>query len=192
MFRVRGQLGDAVQDKLRSRRLCDVVYRWTAEGENKIYKRVNNALRRLNGAQPRMCSPLYANTERLVMAVRLLHDEDAGINRVFRGVGNDLCNVNFYRSAQRKQKRVQWNQFSSTSLDRDQALAFAGDNGVLFNIKRDSRHAAAAQISKLSLFPDEAEVLLLPMMQFDVLGVHSRDRYTEVVLREIAHYPGEL
>lgn len=126
------------------------------------------------------------------MAVRLLFDSTAGICKVYRGVGGEHVNVDFYREQQRNRARVQWNSFTSTSLSREVALEFAGDDGVLFVITRDPEHAAAADIHTYSQFPNEQEVLLLPMQVFDVQGVHDRGTHTEIVLREVPYYPAEL
>jgi len=194
MLNVRGRLGAAASDELRSHILCDVVYKYTSEGPQSIYKHVNNTLAlKLEGAQPTRGSGVYFYTEKLTMAIRLLFDSSANIARVFRGLSAEGgVDVDFYRQCQRNGKQVQWNSFTSTSLSRDVALNFARDGGVLFTIKRDPTHAAAADIGAFSQFPNEQEVLLLPMQIFDVVGVHVRDTFSEIVLDEVPHYPQEL
>ena len=85
--------------------------------------------------------------------------------------------------------------FSSTSRSRHVALRFAeaeGDGGVLFVIARDPTHAAAADVSSVSQFPAEQEVLLLPMQVFDVVDVRDCGTHTEIELREVPHYRAEL
>lgn len=194
MYQVRGNLGGAAQDGeiLRSHILNDVLYQYTAEGKRSIYKYVNNTLERLHGKQPKRRSRLESYTTNLVMAVRLLFDSGVNIRKVYRGVSREHVNIDFYKSVQLEGKQLQWNTFVSTSMSRDVALRFAGDRGVLFVITRDPEHAAAAHIAKYSQFPSEEEVLLLPMQVFSVKGVHDRGVHTEIVLREILHYPGEL
>ena len=196
MHLVRGSLGGAARDgEMRSRVLCDVLYKYTAEGDRRksIYKHVNNTLGKLlKGAQPKRRSGLEFYTQKLVMAVRLLFDSNAGIRKVYRGMRGELVDLEFYREKQRSREQVQWNSFTSTSMARDAALNFAGDGGVLFVITRDPEHAAAADIHEYSQFPNEQEVLLLPMQVFDVQGVHDRGGHTEIVLREVPHYPAEL
>ena len=63
---------------------------------------------------------------------------------------------------------------------------------MLFVITRDPTHAAAADVSSVSQFPAEQEVLLLPMQVFDVVDVRDCGTHTEIELREVAHYPVEL
>jgi hypothetical protein len=75
------------------------------------------------------------------------------------------------------------------------ALSFAGSPAapatrLLFVIKRDPSHCAAADISKYSAFPDEQEVLLLPAMRFEVEQIRRHgDGLVEVVLCELATFP---
>ena len=46
---------------------------------------------------------------------------------------------------------------------------------------------------EVSQFPDEQEVLLLPMQVFDVVDVRrDRGTHTEIELREVSHYRAEL
>ena len=63
---------------------------------------------------------------------------------------------------------------------------------MLFVIARRHAHAAAADVSSVSQFPDEQEVLLLPMQVFDVVDVRDCGTHTEIELCEVAHYPAEL
>ena len=193
MYNVRGNLGGAAKDGgLHSRSLSDVLYRYTAEGPRSIYKHVNNTLgRKLQGEQPRKGSGLYFYTVKLVSAVRLLYDGSADTSKVYRGVSRKKVDVAFYEQAKRDGEQVQWNAFTSTSRSREVALRFA-EAGVLFVITRDPTHAAAADVSSVSQFPAEQEVLLLPMQVFDVVDVHDCGTHTEIELREVAHYPVEL
>jgi len=193
MYNVRGLLGDAAESgEPRSQELNAILYRYTMEGDTSIYKHVNYTLAfKLQGEQPTRGSGVYFYTEKLTSAIRLLWAPD--IDRIYRGVSASIdVDVDFYRDAQRTATQVQWTAFSSTSLSRDVALTFAGPGGVLFTINRDSQHAAAADISRVSQFPNEQEVLLLPMARFNVLSIHIKDVYTEIVLREVSTYPGEL
>ena len=195
MYNVRGNLSGAVKDGgLHSHSLSHVLYRYTAEGPMSIYKHVNNTLgRTLQGEQPRKGSGLYFYTVKLVSAVRLLYDGAADISEVYRGVSRNKVDVAFYEQAKRDGEQVQWNAFTSTSRSRDVALRFAkreGDGGVLFVITREPTHAAAADVRSVSQFPDEQEVLLLPMQVFDVVDVRDCRTYTEIELREKPHYPG--
>ena len=197
MYNVRGNLGGAAKDGgLHSRSLSDVLYRYTAEGPRSIYKHVNNTLgRKLQGEQPRKGSGLYFYTVKLVSAVRLLYDGSADTSKVYRGVSRKKVDVAFYEQAKRDGEQVQWNAFTSTSRSREVALRFAkreGDGGVLFVIARRHAHAAAADVSSVSQFPDEQEVLLLPMQVFDVVDVRDCGTHTEIELREVAQYPVEL
>ena len=196
MYNVRGNLGGAAKGGLRSRSLSDVLYRYTAEGPRSIYKHVNNTLgRKLQGEQPRKGSGLYFYTEKLVSAVRLLYDGSADNSEVYRGMSRKKVDVAFYEQAKRDREQVQWNAFTSTSRSRDVALRFAkreGDGGVLFVIARDPTHAAAADVSSESQFPDEKEVLLLPMQVFDVVDVRDCGTHTEIELCEDPHYRAEL
>ena len=193
MYNVRGNLGGAAKDGgLHSRSLSDVLYRYTAEGPRSIYKHVNNTLgRKLQGEQPRKGSGLYFYTVKLVSAVRLLYDGSADTSKVYRGVSRKKVDVAFYEQAKRDGEQVQWNAFTSTSRSREVALRFA-EAGVLFVITRDPTHAAAADVSSVSQFPAEQEVLLLPMQVFDVVDVRDCGTHTEIELREVAHYPVEL
>ena len=129
-------------------------------------------------------------TIQLVMAIRLLWSEDQGLSKVYRGVpGVDL---GIYQRAKSAGTLVQWEAFSSTSTIRNVAMEFAGEGGTVFVIRRDPKHAAAADVSEYSSFPRENEILLLPRMRFRVLDIHLRDRYSEVVLEEMRVYPTAL
>ena len=118
------------------------------------------------------------------MAVRLLWSED-GPTKVYRGVRSDLVNLAIYERAKASGRLVQWDAFSSTSTERDVADYFRGNGGVIFVIRRDPDHAAAAEISRYSQFPNEDEVLLLPGMRFHVRDIHRRETFTEIVLDEV-------
>ena len=193
MYNVRGLLGDAAESgEPTSQELNAVLYRYTMEGEHSIHKHVNITLAlKLQGEQPTRGSGVYFYTEKLTSAIRLLWAPD--IVRVYRGLSDSIdADVDLYRNAQRTGTQVQWTAFSSTSLSREVAISFAGTDGVLFTINRDPQHASAADISRVSQFPNEQEVLLLPMACFNVLSIHVKDGYTEVVLREVRTYPEEL
>ena len=94
-----------------------------------------------------------------------------------------------YERAQRSGGFVRWYAFSSTSVDRSVAEAFARADGAIFIIIRDPQHAAAADVSKCSYYPDEQEILMLPEQAFRVLAVRRVNDLTEVELHEMNRFP---
>ena len=191
MYKVRGRESDAAMSGLRTKYLREVVYRYTQEGGRSIYQMLNRMLARAKGRDLKDTTKAREWAIRLVMAVRLLWSEE-GPSKLYRGVRN--ANVDIYERAKASGIPVQWDAFSSTSTSRKVANYFRGDGGVLFVIRRDPSHVAAAEIAEYSNFPNEEEVLLLPGMRFHVTNVQHKqaERLTEVVLEEIKVYPTEL
>ena len=189
MYRVRTLEGDAANSELRTRSLREIVYRYTQQSGRSIYQMLNRMLAKAKGHDLKDTTKARDWTINLVMAVRLLWSEE-GPSKVYRGVRN--ADLLIYQRAKASGELVQWDAFSSTSTSREVAERFRGKQGVLFVVRRDPNHAAAADISEYSQFPNEHEVLLLPQMRFRVLDIHQKDGFTEVVLKEMAVYPREL
>lgn len=189
MYRVRTREGDAANSELKTRGLREIVYRYTQQGGRSIYQMVNRMLAKAKGRDLKDTTKARDWTINLVMAVRLLWSEE-GPSKVYRGVRN--ADLRIYERAKASGELVQWDAFSSTSTSREVAERFRGKHGVLFVVRRDPYHAAAADISEYSQFPDEHEVLLLPQMRFHVLDIHQKDGFSEVVLDESFIYPTEL
>ena len=166
-----------------------IVYRYTQQGEMSIYGMLNRMLARCKGRDLKNTTKARDWAIWLVMAVRLLWSEE-GPSKVYRGVSR--ANLDIYERAKASGTQVLWDAFSSTSTSRDVANRFKGNGGVLFVIRRDPRHAAAADISRYSCFPEEDEVLLLPGMRFHVRDIHRREDFAEVVLDEVSFYPTRL
>jgi hypothetical protein len=191
LFKVRGLEGSACVDGLLSRALRNALHRYTRAGDTSSHARINNALARSQGADLPDDDVRELVIE-LVSAVRLLWTPQ-GASKVYRGLRCD--DVALYEQAKLEGKPVQWDSFTSTSRDRQVALSFAGSPvapapRLLFVIKRDPSHCAAADISKYSAFPDEQEVLLLPAMRFEVEQIRRHgDGLVEVVLRELVTFP---
>ena len=74
--------------------------------------------------------------------------------------------------------QVCWISYSSTTSDNESTLRQFGGEGTLFKISVDS----ARDVSKLSLFPEEREVLLLPNSTFKVVATLSREEARWVTL----------
>lgn len=189
MYRVRTLEGDAATSELRTKNLREVLYRYTQQGGRSIYHMLNRMLERAKGRDLKETTKARDWTINLVMAVRLLWSEE-GPSKLYRGVPN--VDLNIYERAKASGTLVKWDAFSSTSTSREVADSFRGKHGVLFVVRRNPDHAAAADISEYSHFPDEHEVLLLPQMRFRVLDIHKRDGFSEVVLDEVEVYPTEL
>ena len=190
MYKVRTLEGDAANSELRTKGLRNIVYRYTQEGDRSIYKMLNRMLKRAKGRDLKDTTKARDWTINLVMAVRLLWSE-GGPSKVYRGVPN--ADLSTYERVKASGRAVQWDSFSSTSTRRDVAQGFLkGKHGVLFVVRRDPDHAAAADISEYSAFPEENEVLLLPQMKFRVLDIHKRVGFNEVVLEEVKVYSTEL
>jgi hypothetical protein len=191
LFKVRGLEGSACVDGLYSRALRNALHRYTRSGDTSSHARINNALARSQGVDLPDDDVRELVIE-LVSAVRLLWTPH-GASKVYRGLRCD--DVALYEQAKLEGTPVQWDSFTSTSRDRQVALSFAGSPAapatrLLFVIKRDPSHCAAADISKYSAFPDEQEVLLLPAMRFEVEQIRRHgDGLVEVVLCELATFP---
>ena len=188
MYRVRGREGAAVHESLGSRKLRTTLYRYTQQGGRSIYNLVNRILAREKGKDLKD-GPIRDWLIDLVMTVRLLWSAD-GPEKLYRGVPR--ADAQIYRNARSSHMTVEWHALTSTSLDREIALSFAGEAGVLFVIKRDPTHASAADVSQYSQFPDEQEVLLLPSTRFRVVNVQEKKDVTEVVLEEQHVFPTAL
>jgi TPR repeat protein len=101
---------------------------------------------------------------------------------VYRGVKADL------RAQYPKDREVTWFQFSSCSCDIEveQSEQFLGKTGTrtLFSIELTTGRARS--ITKFSLVPSEAEVLLPPNSRFVVLGqLDAGNGLTIITLREL-------
>lgn len=184
MYRVRTCEGEG---ELKANSLVRIVYRYTQEGSMSIYRMLNRMLAKAKGRDLKNTSKARDWAIQLVMAVRVLWSDD-GPSKVYRSVPNATLDI--YDRAKASNSMVQWDAFSSTSASRDVANKFKGSNGVLFVIRRDPNHAAAADISEYSQFPGEQEVLLLPGMRFRVRDINRKDGI--VVLDEEYVYPGAL
>ena len=189
MYRVRTREGDAAKTSLQTTKLRAIVFKYTQEGGRSIYQMLNRMLAKAKGRDLKDTTKAREWCIQLVMAVRLLWSKD-GPSKVYRGVPH--ADLGIYERAKTSGSLVQWDAFTSTSTSRDVANGFRRSNGVLFVIRRDPSHAAAAEISEYSNYPDEAEVLLLPGMRFRVLDIHYKQEGTEVVLEEIKVYPSQL
>lgn len=192
LFKVRGREGAAARDGLASRRLSRTVHRYTRQGSDSIYNPLNRILARAKGRDLPTAGAAGRMREwviDLVSAVRLLHDPSAVSRKpIYRGLPSSTS-LKVYEEAKARAEPVQWHAFASCSRLRSVALGFAGPGGVLFTIRRAPELPTAADISAYSQFPDEHEVLLLPLLAFDVVGMHTRQgddgrAFTEVVLDE--------
>jgi hypothetical protein len=193
MYKVRTREGDAAEMGLHSSELRTIVHRYTQEGRRSIYRVLNSLLRRGKGKDLREGTNSRTWVIKLVMAVRLLWSEEEGPEKVYRGMPS--VNLGVYERAMSSGRAVQWDAFTSTSTSREVATEFAErrGNGVLFVIRRNPSHAAAADIHEYSMWPLEREVLLLPGMRFEVRNIQRKGTLTEVVLDELDDvYPIQL
>ena len=131
----------------------------------------------------------------LVETIRILHC--GTITRVFRGTAMATTQIQKLRDACAKKSVLQWSAFTSTSLSKETACDFA-EHGlsekkpfpVFFDIHRDPSHPTAANVSSLSEYPGEEEVLLVAGVRFKVVEVVGGYRpggpmdWTHVVLKE--------
>jgi hypothetical protein len=101
---------------------------------------------------------------------------------VYRGVKADL------RAQYPKDRKVTWFQFSSCTrgIEVELSAQFCGSSGTrtLFSIELTTGRARS--VTKVSLVPSEAEVLLPPNSRFIVLGQLNADNgLTIITLREL-------
>jgi len=75
---------------------------------------------------------------------------------------------------------IHWSGFTSTSPEKAEAEAFAAGGGILFRIQLLDRKAKARDISELSVFPYEKEVLLLPNFKAVVVS-HGKESGITIV-----------
>jgi hypothetical protein len=101
---------------------------------------------------------------------RVLHPNEIEWMTLYRGDYTSDTNIEEYRRAARdNSKHFKWLPFVSTSRDRKVAEFFAGN--VLYIIKirsYSSNEDRFTDLSEISHFPIEQEILLLPGVQFQV------------------------
>lgn len=96
---------------------------------------------------------------------------------VFRGLKN-FRELSQYP----KNKIICWPTISAMSKHRECALKFTDQTGILFEVEVLS----GRDVSKLSVFPKEAEVLVMPYSHFEVVDVvDSADGPAVVKMREV-------
>jgi len=102
---------------------------------------------------------------------------------VYRG-GNDGIDQQLVHKEYRKGRLIQWSGFSSSTVDRSQALRFVRrDHGVLFKLSV----VTGRDIGPYSFFRKENEILISPRTRFLVTGdVYVDDEgYTCVDMMEV-------
>jgi hypothetical protein len=153
---------------------------YTAEsssGGESPYSACNGALRSANRSK---CDPFVPFIWQLMHAMAKCERYDGG--NVYRGVKADL------KAQYPKDREVTWFQFSSCTCDIEveQSEQFLGKTGTrtLFSIELTTGRARI--ITKFSLVPSEAEVLLPPNSRFKVIGqLDAGNGLTMVQLKEL-------
>jgi hypothetical protein len=107
----------------------------------------------------------------------------AGLRNLEYSKGTCFRGLTNYRdvSEYKKNAFIRWPAFSAMSKDKSKALKFAKNNGLLFEVEVLS----GRDISKLSMYPHEKEVLLMPYSQFEVVDVIEDEVPVVVKLREV-------
>ncbi|CAD8201346.1 unnamed protein product [Paramecium pentaurelia] len=95
----------------------------------------------------------------------------------YRGIKN-YQNTKIYQ----KGKTVQWNEVSSVSLNQKVAQNFSNNKGMIFNVELIS----AKDISNISLYQGEEEVIMYPFSTFVIDKIHVNPNQPHIVtMREL-------
>jgi hypothetical protein len=83
-----------------------------------------------------------------------------------------------------KGRKLYFGKFLSTSIDRNVAEMFAGDNGILFiiNIKNNERSNYCYKINQFSQFNQEEEILITAFALFQITNIVNRNNKCEIYL----------
>lgn len=105
---------------------------------------------------------------------------------LYRGV--DKKCARHVRNRYKQGMRIVWAAFSSAAAEDDIAAQFAENGGIVFRIRLLEEHSNARDISELSMYKEEQEVLLLPNFTCRVdKGPHFVDLVEYVDLVEVSH-----
>lgn len=141
---------------------CLVVSMYTDDSSpTAFYREYNTA------SINRNWQPYRFYTTLLVSAIRkLAHMDPVPPGTIlYRGVS--------FRPVNPTPKRIFWKTFTSTSLSYEISKGFAGANGILMTFQMPPTRFAG-RVRKLSYFPDENEVILLPFEAYDVAGITDK------------------
>jgi len=143
------------------------IFVWTT---NLLYKQINSALG--NGLDIRPWVPF-------------LHHFIWGVKDLYIYVGKGYRGFKKHRNLAEYKvgQTVCWKTISALSKNISVAEAFTDPSGMIFEVEITSAH----DISKLSMFPTEEEVVLLPYSYFDVIEVTDiPGKPAYVKLREVS------
>ena len=178
---------------------------WWYTKNNDLYWMINRALRMMDGD---LIIRLGFFVNDLHREIQQLHQEQFGkhssnkVFTVYRGQG--LSKGDFVEMKKSKGGLMSFNNFLSTSKDRDVSYLFAESNlsnpdliGILFIIKVDpcESTAAFASLHGRSYFPDEDEVLFTMQSVFrieDIKSISDNDRLYEISLELTSDNDKEL
>eukprot|EP01124_Arcella_intermedia_P027430 TRINITY_DN5368_c0_g1_i6.p1 TRINITY_DN5368_c0_g1~~TRINITY_DN5368_c0_g1_i6.p1 ORF type:complete len:326 (+),score=113.74 TRINITY_DN5368_c0_g1_i6:48-980(+) len=97
---------------------------------------------------------------------------------IFRGIPKELKSK--IKQEYKQGRPIHWSGFSSGTENIETAKTFAGENGIIFEIKVKN----GKSISNYSIIPQEQEILMSPNMQFIVQSSYEKDGFTFVLLEE--------
>lgn len=127
--------------------------------ESFLYKLVNSSLRENDMTKIDTLGPFC-----YLLYHRLRLDRVRGDQILYRGM--DLTDEMVDEYKQAVGQEITWPAFTSTSKDRRVAEAYAANTLCIISSKDTWR--PQNDISKLSLYPDEQEVLLAPFYKFQI------------------------
>ena len=94
-----------------------------------------------------------------------------------------------YRGVQEKIEKIQdvWGPFTSTFLKFSVAKEFASNEGTIFEIKLDDKFPHPhASISTISKYPEEDEIVLLPLFRFKEISRREEGNLTIIMVEQDA------
>jgi len=160
------------------------IYTWS---DARVYELINNAL---NSNRPRTSNQSLSGwSEVLDEMVAFVRQGNLLPNTVYRGCIATSSEIDFYVS---RECRFAWKGFVSTSKEFHVALRFAQEglsrrkvSPVVFAIQVLSTCPGGADISALSYYPTESEILFLPGMSLQVDLVQDLGLYVLIHCHQI-------
>jgi hypothetical protein len=149
-------MADQLRDAISKVKNLDCAARlYTAESF--LYKLINSSLRNNDMSKVDTLGPFC-----YLLYHRLRLDRVRGDQLLYRGTTLSIEMLNEYKQAVGKE--IVWLPFTSTSKERRVAEVYRGN--TLFIISSKDTWRPQNDISKLSYYPDEQEVLLSPLYSF--------------------------
>jgi hypothetical protein len=149
-----------------------VFYKWSLEGEEQIYKKINNAL----------LTDDYIALKKYQGIINYLREaiKQNPLKESVRVYRHLKLDPKYVQDEYQVGKMFLWPTFSSTSRDKNIALKLPGNYLFEINLSLKNGCTYCSDISKYSQYPHEKEVLIYPYSGFRVKQIFPDDRIIQL------------